>query len=147
MGDTYFMARGGEKRRRGPPAAGIMQATNYPHGMNWGKFMLCRFDEQEWSRRSGIKECDNGRPMLPQLGWDRSNLWVLDLQTGEGALFRPGGLAVADLEKHAVWVCPMYRPFLEWLYNQDLSDITKLPDFVELPKAESAMYGYRRKGP
>lgn len=108
--------------------------------------MLCRFDEQEWNRRSAIAECDNGHPMIPQLGWRRDNLWVLDLQTGEGALFWPGGMAVADLTKKSIWCCPLYEPFLEWLYQQDLSDITKLPDVVELPKAESAMYGYRRQG-
>ncbi len=122
----------------------IIEATN---GFNWGKFMLCRFDDEEWNRRSGTEGCDNGHPMLPQLGWSRDNLWVLDLQTGEGALFAPHGLAVADLEKHKIWVCPMYSPFLEWLYTQDLKDITQLPNSVTLSKAESAIWGYRRKGP
>jgi hypothetical protein len=124
----------------------IIEATNYPSGMNWGKFLIGKFDEQEWNKRSAIKDCDNGRPMLPQLGWTYDNLWVLDLQTGEGALFNPRGLAVADLTKHAVWVCPLFSPFLEWVYKQNLEDITKLPDFVELPEAPSSMYGYRRQG-
>lgn len=91
----------------------IIEATNYPKGINWGKFMLAKFDEDEWNRYSAIKECDNGKPMLPQLGWCRDNLWVLDLQTGEGALFRPIGLAIADLEKHKIWCCPLYSSFDE----------------------------------
>lgn len=74
-------------------------------------------------------------------------MWVLDLQTGEGAFFRPGGYAAADLEKHRVWVCPLFEPFLEWLYRQDLTDLGQLPRLVELPDAEFAMRGYRRAGP
>ena len=125
----------------------IIEATNYPRGMNWGKFMVAKFDNDEWLRNSKIPECDNGRPMLPQLGWcSKRHFWVLDLQTGEGALFAWGGLPIADLESHKIWVCPLFQPFLEWLYQQDLNDIAKLPDTVELPNAESALYGYRRKG-
>jgi hypothetical protein len=122
----------------------IIEATN---GFNWGKFMLARFDAQEWARPTHI-EGEGGRPMLPQLGWDKHNIWVLDLQTGEGAMFKPHGIARIDLnEKHKIWVCPLYEPFLCWVYQQDLSDINKLPDLVQLPEAEGALYGYRRKGP
>ncbi len=121
----------------------IIEATN---GFNWGKFMLQKFDT-EWSEQSAV---DPG-PLIQRLGWTNKHLWVLDLQTGEGAFFHPGGIASADLNKHRIWVCPMYEPFLEWVYRQDLSDITKLPSLVELTLEETAqhtaMYGYRRPGP
>lgn len=91
---------------------------------------------------------DGNRLLLQTLGWSNyaHYFWVLDLQTGEGAYFRHGGCAVADLNKHAIWVCPLYEPFLVWLYGQK-PDLATLPESVELPQAESALYGYRRKGP
>lgn len=52
-----------------------------------------------------------------------------------------------DLDKHRVWVCPLYEPFLNWLYAQDLADLDKLPDLVDIPDAEFQMHGYRRPGP
>src|SRR6266568_9619596 len=82
--------------------------------------------------------------MLSERGWTSDHLLVLDLQTGEGAIFRPGGSARADLnEKHQVWVCPLFEPFMEWLYKQDTPDLTALPDQVELD-APGAPFGYRR---
>ncbi len=119
----------------------VIEATN---GFNWGKFMLARFDEHEWAMQS---HAEVGHPLLRTLGWSHDILWVLDLQTGEGALYQPGGLASMDLEKHRIWVCPLYEPFLEWVYEQDLADISTLPNLVELPKAESAIWGHRRRGP
>lgn len=113
--------------------------------VNWGKFMLGRFDQDEWERGSEVGDSD--RSLLHQCGWVSSHLWVLDLQTGEGAYLSPGGSAHADLQKHAVWVCPMFEPFLEWLYTQDLSDLDALPALVNLPDAEFSMHGYRRPGP
>lgn len=110
---------------------------------NWGKFALLRFD-QEWSVPSQISECSFS--LLRNLGWTPEHIWVLDLQTGEGAFFRPGGLASADLGKHAIWVCPLYEGFLTWLYLQDLSDLDHLPEWVNLD-APFAMSGYRRPGP
>lgn len=72
-------------------------------------------------------------------------LWVLDLQTQEGAYFLPRPHdAIHQLQKHKIWVCPLYEPFLEWLFNQDLSQ--PLPPLLELPEAPSAIYGYRRNG-
>ena len=116
---------------------------------NWGKFLVGVLDE-EWARESRISP---GQPLLRACGWwGPERLWVLDLQTGEGAYFSPGGMARADLEKHRIWVCPLYEPFLEWLYRQwnecgGKLDIDGLPDVVELPDAEFALYGYRRPGP
>lgn len=122
----------------------IIEVTNQ---FNWGKFMLMRYD-REWQYPSHI---DMGRPMLHGIGTGHNALWVLDLQTGEGAMFYPGGIASIDLNrKHRIWCCPMYEPFLTWLYKQDLSDITKLPKIVELSQEETAehtgMQGHRRQG-
>jgi hypothetical protein len=122
----------------------IIEATqNKDKGMNWGKFLLGQFDS-EWEYVSHM----DGRKLLSGMcGWNKDHILVFDLQTGEGGIFRHGGLAVADLHKHKIWVCPMYEPFLEWLYQQDLTDLDKLPALVELPKAPGALAGYRRKGP
>lgn len=121
----------------------IIEATNGPH--NWGKFMLGRFDE-EWERISSVAPSDR-YPLLRAVGLDNNHLLVLDLQTNEGAIFRPGGLAAADLEKHRIWVCPLFEPFLAWLYEQDLSDLDQLPDHVDLPDVPFRWRGHRRSGP
>lgn len=124
----------------------IIEVTN--NNQNWGKFMLCRPDV-EWERKALITGEPSSLPLLRTCGWGREHFWVLDLQTGEGAYFLPGGLATADLNDHRIWVCPMFEPFLKWLYAQDsamLKDFTQLPDVVNLPDAKFAMYGYRRKG-
>jgi hypothetical protein len=116
---------------------------------NWGKFLVCRFDPQEWAMRSSV---DN-LPLLRARGWTERHLWVLDLQTGEGAMFLPGGQAAADLEKHRIWVCPMFEVFLEWLYEhpQHWTDIHTLPSCIQLDRSKTAkhnaLYGYRRTGP
>lgn len=124
----------------------FIEASQSPKGeglVNWGKFMLGRFTEEEWARPT---EVGHGQPLLPACGWAPYHLWVLDLQTGEGAFLSPGGSAHADLQKHAVWVCPMFEPFLEWLYQQELEDLDALPSLVELPEAEFSLSGYRRPG-
>lgn len=113
---------------------------------NWGKFCVARWTAEEWQARSALPGAE-GHRLLAGRGWDEKHIWVLDLQTGEGACFLPGGLASADLNKHQVWVCPMYEPFLSWLYAQDLSDLDALPSYVELPDAQFEMAGYRRGGP
>lgn len=109
---------------------------------NWGKFMVMRHDAAEWAYRSAMDD----RPLLRNIGTNPNMIWVLDLQTLEGVSVRPGGSASADLNKHKVWVCPLFEPFLIWLYDQDLSDLQALPALVELPDAEAAMHGYRRSG-
>lgn len=121
----------------------IIEATNGPR--NWGKFMLGRPDT-EWERRSMVGP-HSPQPLMRQRGWTSRHLWVLDLETGEGAFFLPGGSARADLNKHRIWVCPLFEPFLEWLYAQDLTDLSVLPDSVDLPGAPFSMTGYRRPGP
>ena len=118
-------------------------------GTNYGKFLVGRFDAAEWERRSLLDQAVLGsdQSLLWRCGWSGEHLLVLDLQTGEGAIFRPGGAAGYDLNtKHRVHVCPMFQPFLEWLYKQNLRDLDALPELVELPEASAAMYGYRREG-
>lgn len=96
------------------------------------------------------------RPLLYQIGFDPGAVFVFDLQTCEGAFFSPHGgkkekgqgqmAATFDLEKHDLWVCPMFEPFLGWLYQQNLADITKLPPLVNVGHVPTAMAGYRRDG-
>lgn len=121
----------------------IIEARN-GDAANWGKFLVGRFDD-EWSRFSALPGAASGLPLLYRLGWSSDVIFVMDLQTGEGATFRPGGFAPADLNKRQIWVCPLYEGFLTWLYQQDLSDLSKLPDLVDLD-APFAMSGYRRPG-
>lgn len=121
--------------------ARIIEVTN--NDQNWGKFMVMRFDT-EWQRKSMMSSSQ--MPLLRQLGWTPEHIWVLDLQTGEGVYVRPDGMASADLNKHKVWVCPMFEPFLAWLYAQDLTDLGSLPEVLNLPDAEFALHGYRRSG-
>lgn len=123
----------------------FIEATQRAQVFNWGKFMVGRFTEEEWARR--VRMVDDMGSLLRRVGWEGNSILVLDLQTGEGAIFRPGGLASADLRKHQVWVCPMFEPFLGWLYQQDLTDLQKLPGRVELETETAALYGYRRPGP
>jgi hypothetical protein len=121
----------------------MIEATNVEAGgFNWGKFMVCRLESEEWDYQSPISESR----LLQAIGWGRNHIFVVDLQTGEGARFMPGGLAVADLFSHKIWVCPMFEPFLEWLYKQDLSDLDTLPAVVEIADPKSNLRGYRRPG-
>lgn len=127
----------------------IIEVTN---GFNWGKFLVGRFDD-EWDYRSTIDSMAGSTSSMPirllrACGWGRDHFLFLDLQTGEGAIFRHGGMARADLNSHRIWVCPMAEPALVWLYSQDLSSLDALPALVELTEAEapSSMQGYRRAG-
>lgn len=112
-----------------------------PEHLNWGKFMLARFDAEEWARRSALAEGS----LLRGRGWGPEHLLIVDLQTGEGAVFRQGGSARNDLNKRKIWVCPMFEPFLEWLYKQNTDDLDALPGYVEIA-APSETAGYRRPG-
>lgn len=128
----------------------IIEATNE---FNHGKFMVGMFDSAEWAHRSHLHTISPSAPasphsLLASIGHGPGNVWVLDLQTCEGATFRLGGSARADLDKHRIWVCPMFEPFLTWLYRQPvttLEELHALPDAVQV-EGESALYGYRRPG-
>lgn len=120
----------------------FIEVTNGPR--NWGKFAVCEFTEEEWWERSAVEP---SVPLVPSRGWTRDHYLVLDLQTGEGAMFKHGGYAKHDLNKHAIWVCPMFEPFLVWLYKQPFIRLEELPAHVDLPDAEFMMSGHRRPGP
>lgn len=118
---------------------------------NWGKFMVGVFD-REWNWRSQVLAQLHGgdstvarRPLLSEVGWGPRHVWVVDLQTGEGAIFAHGGLASADLSRKRIWVCVLFEAFLTWLYKQDLSTLDDLPQTVDLD-VEFAFHGYRRPG-
>lgn len=116
----------------------LVEVTN--RNQNWGKFLLGVFDQDELAVASAIDQ----RPLVWGRGWGPGHILVLDLQTGEGAVFKLGGSARADLAKHQIWVCPLYEPFLEWLYVQE--DPMNVPALVDLPDAPFAFAGYRRSG-
>jgi hypothetical protein len=103
---------------------------------NWGRFMVGRFDA-EWARTSALAE--GSRALLAHCGMSYRDILVVDLVTGEGAIFSPGGSAHADLRKRKIRVCPMFEPFLAWLYEQDLAHMDRLPQLVELPDAPFAL--------
>lgn len=107
---------------------------------NFGKFMVVSFTDDDWAEQSVVE----GFPLIASRGWTPKHILVFDLQTGEGAMFLPGGLASADLNKHRIWVCPLFEPFLEWLYAQD--DPTEPQRHVDLGDAAFAIYGHRRRG-
>lgn len=121
----------------------IVEATN--NNFNWGKFLLGDFDVDELSYRSLI---DQGL-LIRGRGWGPGHLLVFDLQTGEGSWFRLGGYAKHDLDKHRIWVCPMFEPFLEYLYrwHSEGKDPFDLPGLLDIKDAPPAMSGYRRSGP
>ena len=103
--------------------------------------MLARFDAQEWQRRGAIAldPYASRVPLLTQCGWGPEHVWVLDLATGQGACFRPGGHAGADLEKRAgLWVCPLYRVVLAWFYqHKECWGLDELPECITLTDKES----------
>lgn len=125
----------------------FLEATN---GFNWGKFAIGRFDGNEWAYPSKIDTMTGSTVtlsvrLLRTVGWGPDHFFFLDLQTGEGAIFRHGGYAEADLNKHRIWVCPMALPALRYIMSHPLDE---LPELLELTEAEapSAMQGYRRAG-
>jgi len=119
----------------------IVEVTNGP--ANWGKFLVGMLDD-EWQHRSAVDTVSR-RPLLSLIGQDPAARLVLDLQTCEGVIVKPGGLAKADLSEHAIWVCPLFEPFLAWFYAHPQHwDVTSLPALVDLPDAPFALKGYRR---
>jgi hypothetical protein len=132
----------------------FIEATqNIKQGPNHGKFMIAMFDGEEWKRPSALGEAVGGMgaggSLLRRCRLTPRDLLVMDLQTGEAAVFCHGGFAMADLGKRRVWVCPLFEPFLNWLYKQPLERILRgeLPPLIELPDAAFELYGHRRPGP
>lgn len=127
----------------------IIEATQKGTEFNWGKFMLGEFDA-EWMRPSKLPLPDEMKspvPLLLQRGWGPEHFVILDLETGEGAVFKHDHYLRMQLDtKHQIWVCPLMGPFLDWLSVQTWEHVTDLPEFVELDTEESGMAGYRRSG-
>jgi hypothetical protein len=125
----------------------FFEATN---GFNHGKFAVGVFTDEEWERPS-LHPARHGGRLLPSLGWGRGprdeHVWVLDLQTAEGMYVRLGGCAEYDLNgAHQIHVCPLFLPFLRWLYDQDTSDLAKLSsELVTLTyeQAPASLSGHR----
>ena len=108
----------------------IVEVTN---GTVWGKFFIGWFDLVEWARHSAILPGDDElsqHSLLSLGGWSSEHFLLLDLDTGDGGLFRHRGLAEQDLTKKQLFVGPLFVPFLTWLYNQPLEDVRSL----SLPK-------------
>jgi hypothetical protein len=119
--------------------------------LNHGKMMLARWTAEEWAVPSLVAaSAESPHPVVTSLlaltGKSPRHLWVCDLETREGLCITPGGSARADLEKHRIWHCPLFPNFLEWLYTQDLTDLSALPSVVELPDAPFALSGWRGPG-
>ena len=119
----------------------IIEATENTK-FNWGKFLVGQFDD-EWEVSSSVA-CN--KSLLSIRGWTKEHFLVLDLETGEGAIFNHGGCAVSDLHKHRIWVCPLFENFLQWLYLQNFVSVMELPSFVNLGDVYTAIWGYRREG-
>lgn len=123
----------------------LFAATQSPNwDGNWGKFLVC-IPEDEMGIRSEL-DTELKIPVIRTRGWGPNHVLVLDLETGEGAIFRLGGYAKADLDKTHIWVCPLFESFLTWLYRYKTEEIPYLPQLVFLPEAEFAFHGYRRTG-
>ncbi len=127
-------------------------------GPNWGKFLVGRFEEDEWNYPSVI----TGEPLLRSLGptktprrdpYTTANILVLDLQTGEGFFTRASQTprqrewecaldrAFEELANHAVHTCVIFPWFLAHLYT--LEDPLACHAFVELPQAPLGFVGAR----
>lgn len=133
----------------------FIEATNfYDGGCNWGKFLITAFDGYDWL----VPAVEAEGPLLAALpGKERWNpetsAIVFDLQTGEGARFDLRGDPISQLERHKIWVCPMFEPFLVWLFalvqarppGPERFRINNLPTVAKFP-AHSALAGYRRPG-
>jgi hypothetical protein len=110
-------------------------------GMMHGKFMLGRLDSAELGVRSALPGSEED-PLMRVGGRRRLNersTLIVDLQTGNGAaFFIGGGLWIADLNRTGpIHVCPMFPPFLKWLYEQKVPDfpataIEQLPRYVRI---------------
>jgi len=100
---------------------------------NWGAFLVAVPDEIEWGWRS--RALPAGAPLPEMFGWNSRQAWVMDLRTGEGAIFTMGGDARADLDAHRIHVTAQFEAFLEWLYGQDLARLRHLPYMVKVDGA------------
>ncbi len=124
----------------------FVEATN---GFNHGKFLLGRYNEPEMAEHCRVGGEFGQYSVIRSQGFTRRDIWILDLATGEGAIFPLSGSGSADVHKRRIRVCPLYEPFVVWLYDY----VAKTPDWwnalprlVALPDAPSALHGHRRTG-
>lgn len=114
----------------------IIEATS---DWAWSKFLLLRLTRVELDYMSRV----GGSRLFS--GYNSTDILVVDVDTGEGAFFSPGGHVQADLTHHAIWHGPLFKGFLSWLYKQDLTDLTSLPDHLDLAGNEG--HAERAPGP
>lgn len=136
----------------------IVEATN-ARGV-WGRFLVGRIAD-EWGRVSQVS--DTPMSLLAEAGYEATAMLVVDLDTGNGAVFTPperrGDFTDAqwvnvaritarfDLNtNHQIQVSALFESFLAWLYVLEIqgpSEFDALPDHIELD-APSVVRGYRR---
>jgi hypothetical protein len=133
----------------------IVEATN-TRGV-WGGFLVGRIAD-EWGRVSRVS--DTPMSLLAEAGYEATAMLVVDLDTGNGAVFTPPERRVDftdaqwvnvaritarfDLNtNHQIQVSPLFESFLAWLYVQEPFEFDALPDHIEL-NAPSVVHGYRR---
>jgi hypothetical protein len=109
-------------------------------GGAYGKWLVGQLDEHERSRKTSLPGYEGNASIWTfagarRFGADPGAVFVLDLQTGQGAVFNPTTSSSPDydLDQANIWVCPLFRDFFRWLYTQDLADVTQLPNFIDLP--------------
>ena len=124
----------------------FIEASN---GVNYGKFMVARFDMEETLRKTAMPEAVGTESFFSYAGLRRmtpERTLVMDLQTGEGAEFSLRGgrqeAAWALRERHPkLWVCPLFPPFLGWLFDfvqtqpdprRHELDLESIPNFIDL---------------
>lgn len=132
----------------------FLEAGQGPAGLNWGKFLICRYDDRELDERATFPGCeDYPRPLVSLRSPGRRAFWVLDLQTGEGVRFDDGLMKPWDiptvLNEHRVWVCVLFEPTMVWLaqfIDSNPNWWDELPRHIELPETPGGLQGYRRSG-
>lgn len=131
----------------------FVEVTHGTEMGNWGKFQLLQLQIEDVTYQSEVhKQMGESAPLLRQIGFQRNYIWFLDLQTLEGvAMPPPNGDAATHvkyyLDKHQIWVCLLYEPFVSWFWQQGFKSIKECPPLVELPDAPGGLHGYRRGGP
>ena len=113
----------------------IIESTN-PDGL-YLKAMVGRFDQEDWQRKplAGAEHSSADTSLLRQEGWNGDHFIIQDLSNpGLGGIFHMDGLARADLESSTTRFGPLMLPFVEWLYEQGMSQEfpENLPDLVAL---------------
>ena len=117
----------------------IIEATS--DQIFWSTFLVGVFDME---RR--YKSCVDGSMVLRS--YSPRDIFILDIQTREGAVFAPHGLADVDIERTAIYTGPLFKAFLHWIraqFREGLS-LNDLPKHVEVPLTE-AQEAQRQEGP